>query len=739
MLFIRPNWSRKFFRPVKPFTPPARRNAARLRLEALDERVVPAFLDAVNYAAGFGPQAVVTGDFNNDAVLDLAVSNYGSETVNVLLGNGDGTFRTAISSPAGNGANSLAVGDFNADGKLDLATDGYSNSVAPDTVVTVLYGEGDGTFPLSDSTVLSYFSLTFSTGVQSLLAGDFDGDGYDDLAAVTGTSWVSEDGYSSGSYTDVIGLVGGGTWAAQSQGTPYAAVVGDFDGYGTLDVATVTSSSDGYVLNVALGNWGGQLGPTLLDIVGYPTGLTASDLNNDGKVDLAVSNSYGSVDVLLGTGTGSFGSPQSYATGSNPSALAAADFNGDGVTDLITTNGGTVNVLLGTGTGALKPPVTAAVGSSSGVAVGDFNGDGLMDAATAGSGVSVLINDGEWDGSQPPPPPVPSIAIGDVTVTEGNTGSTNATFTVSLSATSSRPVTVRYTTADGTATAVGGDYQASSDTLTFAPGETSKTITVAVIGDRIAEPNEMFSVRLGGPTNAVIADSLGLGTILDEEPRVSITDVTRGEGNTGQTAFAFTVTLSTAYDLPVTVAWTTADGTAAAGSDYQAANGTLTFAPGETSKTVTVLVNGDRVPEPNTTFFVNLSNPNYGAIADGQGVGTIRDDEPRISIGDATKREGRKNATHFTFTVTLSVAYDQAVTVSFATANGSATAADGDYVARTGTLTFAPGETSKTITITVQGDSKRESNETFYLDLFGLSSNALFTKNRGLGAILNDD
>ncbi len=92
-----------------------------------------------------------------------------------------------------------------------------------------------------------------------------------------------------------------------------------------------------------------------------------------------------------------------------------------------------------------------------------------------------------------------------------------------------------------------------------------------------------------------------------------------------------------------------------------------------------------------------------------------------------------------TFTVTLSAAYDQPVTISFRTANGAATTSDRDYVAKSGTLTFAPGETTKTITIEVKGDSKKEANETFYLDLFDSSSNSLFTKNRGLGTIVNDD
>src|SRR5581483_1871659 len=153
-----------------------------------------------------------------------------------------------------------------------------------------------------------------------------------------------------------------------------------------------------------------------------------------------------------------------------------------------------------------------------------------------------------------------------------------------------------------------------------------------------------------------------------------------------------------------------------------------------------VLVNGDRLPEANETFSINLSGATNATIADNQGVGTIVDDEPRISISDVSKIEGKKGqTTSFTFSVTLSATYDQPVTMSFKTTDGTAKTSDQDYVAKTGTLTFAPGETTKTITIVVNGDSKKEADEAFYLDLFGNSSNSLFTKNRGLGTILNDD
>src|SRR5439155_247965 len=125
-------------------------------------------------------------------------------------------------------------------------------------------------------------------------------------------------------------------------------------------------------------------------------------------------------------------------------------------------------------------------------------------------------------------------------------------------------------------------------------------------------------------------------------------------------------------------------------------------------------------------------------ITDAQGVGAIADDEPRIGISDVTRTEGNTGTTLFAFTVSLSAAYDAPVTVNFATADGSA-AAGSDYQATSGTLTIPAGQTTKTITIVVNGDSKKEADEYFYLDLFGNSSNSLFNKSRGTGTILNDD
>jgi probable HAF family extracellular repeat protein len=329
-------------------------------------------------------------------------------------------------------------------------------------------------------------------------------------------------------------------------------------------------------------------------------------------------------------------------------------------------------------------------------------------------------------------------------VTEGNGGTTPVAYSIRLSAPYDEAVTVSYSTADGSAVA-GSDYVATSGSVTFAPGETTpKTFTVQVIGDSVYEYDEDLQVLLiSNSSNASLALDYSDLIILNDDPvvpQVWISGVTDYEGNVGTRTFSFIVSLSEASSQPVTVNYATASGTAAVGSDYQSVSGTVTFAPGETYKTISVLVNGDRLPEANETFFVNLTSPTNAIIAGGQGLGTIVDDEPLISISDVTKKEGkRRQTTLFTFTVTLSAAYDQAVTMSFRTVDGTATTSDSDYIAKTGTLTFNPGETTKTITIEVKGDSKKEADETFYLDLFGLSSNSLFTKNRGIGTILNDD
>jgi Calx-beta domain len=227
-------------------------------------------------------------------------------------------------------------------------------------------------------------------------------------------------------------------------------------------------------------------------------------------------------------------------------------------------------------------------------------------------------------------------------------------------------------------------------------------------------------------------------------PTLGINDVSVNEGNAGTTTMTFTVTLSAAAASAVTVNYATADGTAAAGTDYAASSGTLTFSAGQLTKTLGVTINGDSDVEPNEAFVVNLSVAAGATIADAQGTGTITNDDvapppplPTLSIDDVSVSEGNAGTKTATFAVTLSAVASGAVTVNYATADGTAVAGT-DYVAANGTLTFAAGETTKSVVVTVNGDATVEPNETFAVNL-SVASGATIADTSGQGTITNDD
>jgi hypothetical protein len=238
-----------------------------------------------------------------------------------------------------------------------------------------------------------------------------------------------------------------------------------------------------------------------------------------------------------------------------------------------------------------------------------------------------------------------------------------------------------------------------------------------------------------------LVESLEERRLMSAPPSVSVSDLTITEGNDGVRTALVTVSLSAASNKSIAVNFRTENGTATAGSDYQSANGSVTFVRGETRKAISIPVYGDRAVEPNETFFVRLLSTSWGKIGDNLGVVTILDDEPRISISDASTLEGCGcfGTTPLTFTVSMSAAYDQAVTVNYTTVDGTATVADGDYTGASGMLTFAPGETTKTITIAVLGDTVVETDELLFVDLGGSSLAGSIMKGRGAGWILDDD
>lgn len=338
----------------------------------------------------------------------------------------------------------------------------------------------------------------------------------------------------------------------------------------------------------------------------------------------------------------------------------------------------------------------------------------------------------------------PSLSVNEVSAREPNSGTTNMVFTVTLSGATANVVTVNYATADGNAIAP-GDYTGVNGTLTFAPGETTKDVPVPVVGDTIRENNEFIVFNLGSPANATFRDSSTYGTIIDTDPAsyVSITDIGVNEGNTGSKNAVYTVTLSPASVNTVTVSYGTTDGSALAASDYVTTAGTLTFAPGQRTKTISVPITGDTVDENDEYFNMYLSSPTNAGILDGLGYATIFDDDPTggyslMSIDDVAVTEKNSGTTNTVVTVTISPAPTSQVTVVYRTSDSGATAGS-DYLPQSDTLTFAAGETSKTFTVTVLGDTVDEADEAVRIDLFATTGPVSLGDSATYVTILNDD
>ena len=265
-----------------------------------------------------------------------------------------------------------------------------------------------------------------------------------------------------------------------------------------------------------------------------------------------------------------------------------------------------------------------------------------------------------------------------------------------------------------------GDYTASFGLLTFVPGDTSETFGVTVKGDLIAELDETFRVVLTSPSNAVLADPQGLGTITDDEllPVIDIDEPSIVEGQSGTSSINFSVILSHPSATAVSVDWTTTPGTAAAGSDYVAASGTVMFAPMDVSETVSIIVKGDGTFEGDETFALDLSNASGVPIGDLKGSrrSSTTTRAPVASIANVSKTEGNTGTSLLTFAISLVGDSDVDATFDWATASGTATAGT-DYVAGSGTLTIPAGSTTGTVNVVVNGDVAYEPNETLSLTL----------------------
>lgn len=337
----------------------------------------------------------------------------------------------------------------------------------------------------------------------------------------------------------------------------------------------------------------------------------------------------------------------------------------------------------------------------------------------------------------------PTLAIYGGSNPEGHEGNGGDYFFVELSNPSYQTITVDFAITPGTATA-GTDYSGTlSGTVTFEPGQVlPEHISIIIVGDRMFENNETVYATISNAVNASISRNSDYLTILNDDPfpAISIADSSVTEGNAGTTPMTFDVTLANASAFPVTVDYTITGNTATAGVDFTATNGTVTFAPGDTSETITVQAVGDAIDETNETLTVTLSNNSaQSTIGDGTATGTILDDDgaPTIIINDVTQAEGNAGTTEFQFTVTLSNLSASPVTVDYATAPGTATAG-ADYTSTSGTLIINPGSLTGAITVNVVGEVAFEPNETFFVNLTN-PTNATIADPQGLGTITNDD
>ena len=389
--------------------------------------------------------------------------------------------------------------------------------------------------------------------------------------------------------------------------------------------------------------------------------------------------------------------------------------------------------------------VTIPAGSTSATFAVLVDGDTLYEAnetfgVTLSAPVNATIGVGTATGTINNDDTAPSVSVSDVSVSEGNSGTTPVTFTVIVNAVSGLPATVNYATSNGSASAP-GDYTAKSGSVTIPAGSTSATFTVNVVGDNLYEGDETFTVTLSGPVNATLGTASTTATIENDDapPAVSVANAFRTEGDTGTSAMVFTVSLDAVSGLPVTVSYATHDGSATAPADYTAKTGSVTIPIGQTSATFTVLVVGDHVHEGVESFDVVLSNPVNAVLGDAIATGTITDDDDAgVSIDDLSVTEGDAGTTPAVFHVSLSSPSVDDVTVDYATNGGSATAPS-DYISKTGSVTVPAGDTEATFTVLIVGDTLHEPDETFTVSISNPPAGVNIVRAVATATIIDDD
>jgi len=450
------------------------------------------------------------------------------------------------------------------------------------------------------------------------------------------------------------------------------------------------------------------------------------------------------------------------------------------------TTAGTINATVSPAVYGANLDILAEILNTSGAVVASSNPIGALNASfnitvSAGSYYLRVQGTGEGDplgtgytkygslgqytvsigGGTSPPSSVPTLSVSDLTLTEGNSGNTSGYVTISLSKASTQTVSVQWAPRDGTATKADNDYSfpLTGGMVSFAPGITSRQIDVVVTGDTQVEADETFAIALSSPQNATLAKDTGTITITNDDsapppvlPTLSVSDLTLTEGNSGNTSGYVTISLSKASTQTVSVQWAPRDGTAAkADNDYSfpLTGGTVSFAPGITSRQIDVVVTGDTQVEADETFAIALSSPQNATLAKDTGTITITNDDSAppppvaVKIGFSPTAyqvaEGAAGTkTSVPLTISLSAARSSAITVGYATSNGTA-ASGSDYLSQSGTLMIPAGQTQAKINVIVTGDATGESDETFTVRLASATGGVLLDAALATVTIVNDD
>ena len=549
------------------------------------------------------------------------------------------------------------------DGEASADLSGSSVSLSGDGSVVAIgayANDGNGT---SSGHVRVYQN---NSGTWTQIGSDIDGEATYDYSGYSVA--LSDDGSIvaiGARYNDGNGSNAGHTRLYKNNGGTWVQLGSDIDGEAAGDEFGFAVSLSGDGTAVAIGaraNDGSSSNAGHVRVYDINTGTgTLTIIDDDDPPTLSINDvSYtesGSAGNATFTVTLSAASTQeitfNYAS-SNSSATAGSDY---------TAASGTLTIAAGATSTTFNVPVLVdtldEANETATLTISNASNATISDA----TGTLTIVDDDD----------PPTLSINDVSYTESGSAG-NATFTVTLSAASTQEVTVDYASSNSTATA-GSDYTAVSGTVTIAAGNTTQTFNVPVLVDTLDENNETATLTLSGATNATISDATGTLTIVDDDiPSLSINDVSYTESGSAGNA-TFTVTLSEVSTKEVTVNYASSNSTALAGSDYTAVSGTVTIAAGATSATFDVPVLTDTLDEANETATLTLSSATNATISDATGTLTIvdNDDAPSLSINDVSYTESG-SAGNATFTVTLSAASGQEVTVDYASSNSTALA-----------------------------------------------------------------